>query len=64
MSKTRGSCGQRKHSPVVVDGVMVDVTQDGPSTDQIGQILGVDELAHPIHHLLGRLSLLGVIGAL
>lgn len=43
--------------PVVVDGVVVDVAEDGVRPQSVGAILAVDELAHPVHDV--RASLLG-----
>ena len=37
--------------PVVVDRVVVDVTQDGSGPHTVCQVLAVDELAQLVHHL-------------
>lgn len=35
--------------PARVQGVVVDVAEDGAGTDAVGAILGVDELAETVH---------------
>ena len=37
--------------PVVVDGVVVDVAQDGPGPHAVRQVLAVDVLAQLVHDL-------------
>ena len=39
------------HVPAIMEGVVVDMAEHGPCTDQIRGVLGVDELAHAIHEI-------------
>ena len=43
--------------PPVMDGMVVDVTEDGLGSKPVGRVVGVDELAKFVHHLDGGLLL-------
>ncbi len=43
--------------PVVVDGVVVDVEEDGVGAQAVGVVLGVDHLAEAVEDLQARLLL-------
>ncbi len=43
--------------PVVVDGVVVDVEEDGVGAQAVGVVLGVDHLAEAVKDLQARLLL-------
>lgn len=43
--------------PAAVQGVVVDVAQDGAGSDAVRPVLGVDELAEAVHHNSAVLAL-------
>ena len=43
--------------PLVVDGMVVDVTQDGARPQPVGRVLGIHVLAQLVHQLQARLLL-------
>ncbi len=49
--------------PIVVNGVVINVAEDGMSPQAVSGVLGIDKLAQPIHHLQAAL-LTGIKSAL